>query len=396
MKEPIKSIVTSGTNESANDSALSSTQNNASTQISSALEGRTVFPTLSTEAEIHALQHGKIPAEVIYSGEAGRKLSAIDHNRMHPYSLLVNNGIINMFLQLWSDLQYKENKLRECLGKTNTWIDVGTWNGIVSNMIAFPIFNQLVAARMNRELKMLKTKDFDNLPHHEGKPRFISCDLSKASLWLAEDLAKYTFHDLEKLFDLEHHHETFQQLLANDKTESPRVITMFNVLANFSYEDLEKILKDVFASMRPWDVFIPSFFVMQNMNNSVQPYNIPFWYLTRELYANKETRDWCVSAFANRYKINKGDIWFNVDRKNDGREYIDVSLSIPQNTTLHVPTDSEKDANLKAPNSTFEVFKSYRMPKEAIKKLYTSIWFQSDYLLEDREWINVAPVLYKP
>ncbi|MBP6910541.1 class I SAM-dependent methyltransferase [Patescibacteria group bacterium] len=133
----------------------------------------------------------------------------------------------------------------------DTRIDIGTGNGIVSNMVAFPIVSQRASARLDREIKALRNKELDDLPDESHKPHFIACDLSKASLSLAEDLAKDHFHDLEKLFTLEYYQGTFQKLLAENNDEKPRLITMFNVLANFEYDDLKKILQDVADAMKP-------------------------------------------------------------------------------------------------------------------------------------------------
>lgn len=381
------------------DSLLSPLSKNTSNNVSSALEWRTVFPTLSTEEEVNALQHGKIPAEVIYSWDAGRKLSAIDHQAMHVYTLMVNNGISNMFNSLWSDTKHSAKKFRNCLAHFNTWVDIWTGNGVVSNMVAFPLFNQATAARFERTIEALQSWNTDIL--HQGaagKPRFISCDLSQASLSLAESRAKDRFHDLEKLFELEYYPGKFQSLLADkdDRNTSPRLITMFNVLANFEYEELQSLLRDIANSMQSWDIFIPSFFAMHDKDKDMHLQDLTFSELTKELYANKETKDRCISAFSDRYKTNPSSIVYHVDRKNNGRDFIDVSLSVPEGTSLHVPTTSWEDLQVTPTNKTFEVFKSYRMSKETIEELCKTAWFEIDYRLEDRESIHLAPVLYKP
>lgn len=349
----------------------------------------------STDQEIHSLKNGKIPNEVLYAWEAGKKLSTIDHQWIHPYTLLVNNGFLNMFLSAWPDFQYSAKKLRKCLWRMDTWVDIGTGNGVVSNMVAFPIVSQRATAILDREIKALKNKEFDDLPDSTKKPHFIACDLSKASLSLAEDLAKDHFHDLEKLFDLQYYQGTFQKLLAENNSKEPKLITMFNVLANFEYEDLKKILQDVSNAIKPWDVFIPSFFAMHDMEKTMA-FGTPFYWLTKSLYDNKETRDWCVSAFCERYKVDPHTVTYNVDRKNNGRAYIDVSLSVPHGTHLHIPQSSGEEITLATQKDTFEVFKSYRMSKKLITELCHSLWFEIDYRLYDREGIHLAPVLYKP
>ena len=64
------------------------------------LPERSPFITKTPEEEIKELQSGAVPAEALYVGEAGKKLFDIDKNRSHVYSLLVNNGIYQMFIQL--------------------------------------------------------------------------------------------------------------------------------------------------------------------------------------------------------------------------------------------------------------------------------------------------------
>lgn len=134
---------------------------------------------------------------------------------------------------------------------------------------------------------------------------------------------------------------------------------------------------------------------MHEMNQMTR-LGLPFGALTKALYANQETKDRCVSAFSDRYKVSPHKVNYNVERQNDGRDYIDVSLSLPQNTVLHVPQDSGEDTSLRNAPTTFEVFKSYRMTKEQIENLCKTAGFEIDDWLEDNEGMHLAPALYKP
>lgn len=376
-------------------SALSAAQKNIQTTLSSALDWRIPFSTLSTEAEIASLQKGKIPTEVLYSGEAGRKLSAIDNQGLHPYTVMVNNGFSNMFISHAAEFTYYEH-LQNCLGKIQERVDIWTGNGKVSNMVALTVHNAISQAKMKRMMDAIEQWNYNDLPSTE-KTKFISCDLSKTSLQLAQDLATDHFHDLEKLFDLSYYHGTFQKLLTEKKSTAPRLITMFNVLANFEYTDLKKLLQEVADSMKSGDIFIPSFFAMHDKSKEMS-LGSSFGDTTKHLYFNRETADRCTSAFAERYKVDPRLIKYNVERKNDGRDYIDVSLHIPKETSLHIPTHTNEDESMSSETSSFEVFKSYRMTKQEITKLYESVGLKIDnkLWLGDREGIHFAPVLYKP
>ena len=321
-----------------------------------------------------------------------------------------------MFMAEW-DLGYYAPKLEKCLWETKEWLDIGTWNGVVSNMVALALVPKMDIAKSECSMKALIGGDIDKIfsPEYHKKPYFIACDLSKESLWFAKDLANNHFHDLWKFFTLQYYPDTFQKFLQSKEwATSPRLITMFNVLTNSEYEDLKKILTDMYASMNEKDVFIPTFFQTENRyDKSFQNSYNTFWMwgfrsLSMALYNNKETRDRCISSFCTRYKVNSQDVMFNITWDNDWRDFIEVSILMSPETILHIPQEKGKDVMIKAWDqeqgdskkqaqglTKFNVFKSYRMSKQQIEKLCTSIGFKIDYRLDSRNGIQIAPVMYK-
>lgn len=407
------------------------------------------FLTKSPEEELKELQLWRIPAEVFYVWEAGQKLFDIDNNRIHIYSLIVNNGIYQMFIQLGGyGITYDHPHLWEWLSKTEQWIDIWTGNGLVSNDIAFCIISQISSARRDLEIKYFRnlyTIDESDEAHAiakhflkdkpKQKPDFISCDLSKESLNHAEELAHNHYYDLTKFFDLHYYPDTFEKLLTSDggKTGRPRLITMFNVLANFEEKDLITMLEKIYASMRPWDVFIPTFFRKEDSYEKAFHHNVfqwvPFDFLSCNLYENPETKDRIVSSFCKRYEIAEDNVLFDVYWDNDGRDFISVDISVPPDTILQLPKSDwttfaikAKDLNQKknkTPNRfrtlsdvksykmmqdsmkqsygsvTFTALKSYRMSKKYIQNTCEKVWFKIDGWLYSWDQLQIAPVLYK-
>lgn len=369
------------------------------------------FNTMSYEEELVYLQNGKIPPEVIYTWEAWKKLLDIDKNSTHIYSLLVNNGLWQMFQNQWSDLSYYFPKLRECLWKTNDRLDIGTWNGVVSNMAAFSISNNINTSRMHQSIEALQKWDRATIfaKPIDGKPNFISCDLSPESLSFAELSANDDFHDLSKFFNLKYYPDTFQNFLKSsswNENDTPKLITMFNVLSNFWYEDLKKILQDMYEYMWDKDIFIPSFFEIEkwydsHFRNIFDKFWIWFRDLSLLLYDNPETKDWCVSSFCTRYTISPENVIFDVRRNNDWRDFIDVSLFIPENESIRLPSKDWQETKITNNDKTipgmtkFNVFKSYRMPQEEIMKLCESVGFKVERFLDTGNGVQTAPVLYK-
>lgn len=371
------------------------------------------FNTMSYEEELNYLQNGKIPPEVIYTWDAGKKLLNIDKNWTHIYTLMVNNELWQMVLKQWSDLSCYFPKLRKCLWKTNDRLDIGTWNWIVSNMMAFSVVHNITTSRRNQSIEAFQKGDLESILNQptNDKPNFISCDLSPESLSFAESLANDDFHDLSKFFNLKYYPDTFQNFLKSNnwnENNTPKLITMFNVLSNFSYEDLNKILQDMYKYMGEKDVFIPSFFQIEDKyDKSFKNIYSDLWVWFRDLslllYNNPETKDRIMSSFCDRYNISPEKVIFDVRRNNDWRDFIDVSLFIPENESIRLPSKDWHETKVKIINNDktipgmtkFNVFKSYRMSQKEITELCESVWFKIERFLDTGNWIQTAPVLYK-
>jgi hypothetical protein len=62
------------------------------------------------------------------------------------------------------------------------------------------------------------------------------------------------------------------------------------------------------------------------------------WFeLTRRLYENKETKEWIVTSFADRYNVEKEKVNYDIAYKNDGRFYVDIGVKIPKNIQMQIP-----------------------------------------------------------
>lgn len=415
-----KGVGFSGTEKNHTDIETAAQNNIAATLIETHSDAQNVSPresftTLSTQEEITTLKKWSIPAEVIYVWKAGKQLLDIDDNRLHPYSLVVNNGISAMFINQWSDLAYHAPHLQECLWKTKTRLDIGTGNGIISNIVALSIATKIGSARAQHSMKLFQQGDLAALLSlsDDTKPNFVSCDLSSESLGFAEELANNHFHDLGEFFTLQYYPDTFQKFLKSKTEEkTPRLITMFNVLANYKTESLRAMLQDIYDAMQEWDVFIPTFFQKEDrydtsFHNKYTDF-LGWWFrgLTKALYNNQETRDRCVGAFCARYRIPEEKVFFNVQRDTDGGDFIDVSIYIPSETILHIPQDDGTERQVKASDCDgwgenvsglikFDVFKSYRMSKQAIETACTSVGFNREYRIDSGDGMQIAPILYK-
>ena len=120
-------------------------------------------------------------------------------------------------------------------------------------MVAFPLSNNIQLARSQKLMDLFGAGKIGEALALQYKDRldFISCDLSKRSLDLAKDVANDHFHDLSKLFTLHYYPERFQKFLAaQENQKDPRLITMFNLLANSEQKPLHEMLATTYAAMK--------------------------------------------------------------------------------------------------------------------------------------------------
>lgn len=347
------------------------------------------------EFEIESLKKWNIPNDIIYSWIGKDMLNEIDNNLWHIYSWTVNEWIRKIFNTYGSEFSYYK-KLRECLWQTEERIDIGTWNWIVSNHISFLLHMSINMARIDKMAEYIKSKSPELYQITNKKVHFTSCDLSKDSLDHAYKIAKNHFFQLEKLFDLDYYHGDFEKLMKSKDINDAKLITMFNMLANFEYNDLKNILTKVYNSLWEKDVFIPTFFNVAKEDN--------FYDLTKALYNNKETMDRLVNSFCDRYSVSKNIVIYDVDFNNDWRLFIDITLSIPPNTILNIPHKSwcimkvmAKDMLTPSVDGLvkFNILKSYRMSEEEIKKVCKEVWFKIDGILYSDDNLQIVPLLYK-
>lgn len=123
-----------------------------------------------------------------------------------------------------------------------------------------------------------------------------------------------------------------------------------------------------------------------------------------KLYDNPETKRRIVFSFLRRYGIPDkyySKIKCNVEWKNDGRVYQEISIDIPKDITLSIPNASQLSSN-EFPQSTHDPeyvtllwFKSYRMTKEYIQKLCEEIWFGIEEWLQSEDKLQIMPILKK-
>jgi hypothetical protein len=104
-------------------------------------------------------------------------------------------------------------------------------------------------ARIDKMAEYIKSKSPELYQITNKKVHFTSCDLSKDSLDHAYKIAKNHFFQLEKLFDLDYYHGDFEKLMKSKDINDAKLITMFNMLANFEYNDLKNILTKVYNSL---------------------------------------------------------------------------------------------------------------------------------------------------
>jgi hypothetical protein len=74
-------------------------------------------------------------------------------------------------------------------------------------------------------------------------------------------------------FNVEYYAHKFETFLSTSHKENPRLLTMFNVLANFNEEEMKTLLKSAYDIMNNKDIFIPTFFAIEPSLNTSQ--NLP-------------------------------------------------------------------------------------------------------------------------
>lgn len=350
------------------------------------------------------LQKGKISSQVIYEWRAGQRLDVMDKDLCFLYTRLINSQIITLFQGMFSyDKVVESPKIKECFLKMEDWLDIGSGNGQVTNDIALMLYNYRWLAIMEKVQELFAYRllglPFQEIGSLDKKINLTYCDLSWESLQLAKDLATNNFYDLEKFYTINVKNDSFQNVLKNAPPRStPQLITMLNVLANFEEKELKNIMKDMYEHIQLGDCFIPTFFTLNKAEKvweSKKPHQKE---LIKSLYDNKETKDWILTSFCERYQIPEENTSFRVSWDNDGRDYISVDIVLQPGTKLLVPnSDGDFDALVawEQVPTVFNAFKSYRMTKEQIEELCLGAGFKIDAWLDDRFWLQTAPILYK-
>lgn len=355
-----------------------------------------ILNLLEIQQELKFLKNWKVDPTIIYSGEAWKSLTRMDQDPSHIYSRCVNNWISQTFLREWSKLLSVSKKLNKCFSYMDYWIDIGTWNGIVSNTIAHSIYNFIVASRLETYIWLAHNgevnKDFST------KPSLICCDLSASWLKSAEALWRNEFHDLQKLFQTQYLQGDFIDIINTERKESIKLLTMFNVLANYNSCEIKYILKDMHEKMNQDDILMPSFFSRNETISTMKHQEMV------ALYNNKETEEWCVQAFCKKYKIQSWKTKFWVTW-NSQKSCIIVSIQVPTDTLLSVDSDTEEDTLISASSLScetqedwwvkFDFFESYRRLKKDIEKLCEQIWFEILYRLNSWDWVSTIPIISK-
>lgn len=355
--------------------------------------------------ELEELKKWTVPAQVIYNGTWTVKLTNMDNDLSHIYTQTINLNIEKIFKTYWNDFQYYD-KLWECLWTMNNWIDIWTGNGVVSNQIALSmknisslaklektqtLFQELIAhpEKYNDYSKKIQTIETNQL-------KFISCDISNDSMDHASKIAHNHFFQLWSLYGLEYYVWDFENLISTKGKENSKLITMFNMLANFEYSELKNILKKIYNSMGDKDVFMTTFFNKRN--------DLEFESITKLLYDNKETKDWIVRSFADRYNISKDKIIYDIQFKNDWRFFVDIWVLIPKNCALTIADNQWSNISILTKELSwnknedfvrFTMLKSYRMDTKEILQLAEEIWFKVDWVIYSEDNLQIMPILYK-
>jgi len=325
-------------------------------------------------------------------------LTKIDKNNIHLYSLIVNSWLWKLFMSQWGGIDHYHPALRECLGKMKYRLDIWTGNGVVSNEAAFALSTNTDLAKIDQFMKW----NWNNT--HMWKKHFVSCDLSKGSLISAKNRANTDFYNLKNLFIPTYETQKFQDFLKQkDDEKFPRLISAFNLVTNSTGKELNDMLQNIYNSMRTWDICLPSFFNMENESNKHSIYyNKSFRNLTKMLYNNIETREWCITWFCERYNIHERDVVFEADRDIWWWDFIDVNIYVPSETLLSIGEEkvaaadcSNKNNHIRKGMTQFNVFKSYRSKKEDLTKILESIWFGINGWMYTDDWFSMVPVLYK-
>lgn len=362
---------------------------NVSGEISLNLENS--IKEMSIEEEIALLKQWLCPHDTLYTWLAAKKLDGMDKNWENIYTKYVNDNHISLFLSEWEDLMHNAPHLYNCLWKMKYRIDVWTWNWNVSYFIAMIMSTSIRNAMTNScDFGVGFPDDFYMGP----KKHFVSCDLSNSSLQIAKKNSEKKHFELRRIYKPYYFDWNFLDCLSNSEQEAyPRLITMFNVLSNFSEKWLKDILKKLHKKMRSKDVLIASFFDIEWLKNSE---------ISQSLYTNEESQDWCLTWFSEKYDVSKDQLKFSSITKEESRFYFDNWVQVCPDTILTIRRN-KKTKHIKAKYLVqdsnwlvrFSLFKSYREHKTYIEKLCKEIGFKVEYVFYDYSKMLFAPVLYK-
>ena len=389
------------------------------------LRSQEVFRILSPDKDFENLLQWNLPPWMLYTGKAWRELTKIDEDLTHAYTILVNIWLSEIFLREWSHLLKGAPNLKKCLSKLHRWRDIWTWNWYITNRISYTMYNNIFLARITGLEEYVKNNSsiwsdlyWNDIGFLAWKPILTCCDLSSTSLKKAENIARWEISKISDLFKLEYVTWSYETLLQGAVKNGNELITAFNMFSNNTPDQVLRKFNQISKKMRNWDVFIPSFF------RKPDDVNYPSILEMKCLYDNDETRDRCVNAFCDTYKIPKEKVFFSVKRIEE-KSCIQVSLLVSSDTKLSIPLwkwdsffvkawelspwtiieENPRRYNLEMlldsdylPEKKFvkfTCFDSYRWSKNDLKAICdrSNLWI--DKRLTCTNWVSFAPILYK-
>jgi uncharacterized protein (UPF0297 family) len=192
----------------------------------------------------------------------------MDKDLRFIYTNSVNLQLEQIVRNLMTSELYFYKHTKENLAKVSERIDVATGNGLITDHLAS--YMSLALTRAKMDYAQSTDNPFFMLTLGQRVKLTVS-DLSHTSLQKAKSLMEREYKPLNDIFDIAYVPEKFQQLLTkSDRKNKYKLITMFNFLANFEEDDLKKILNQVYEAMTEKDVFIPTFFAIDNDFNAPQ------------------------------------------------------------------------------------------------------------------------------
>jgi len=346
--------------------------------------------------ELEQLDAGNLSSKVLYEWKWWEILYDMDSKLYDDDNryFIVNNELKTIFMHNHKTLSEVQEFQKLC-GQTSMWLDLWTGNWIITRANAEWMLGYFSQQRLR---VAIESPDSFVATRYNWKVDLMMADLSKEQL----RTAKKWFDDSWYNYNLTYLPTKFEEIMEyTEHVEWWKLITMFNMMANFSKEEMKWMLQLVANRMGPDDIFMPSFFRNEKYFASWWESSTDFCYSpeyrekVREMYNNEATKDWCVTSFCHRYGVDPKHVQFIADWREDEEATMRVRLVIDEWLIIqpHWPIGPRHEIH--SENNVITCFDSRRLSLSEMKELANDSWLERIDHIEWSENLSVFPLLKK-